>query len=31
MINGLEESDFIVIENYGHHGGQLLGGQWQRR
>jgi hypothetical protein len=31
MINDFEESHVIVIDNYGSHGGQLHGGQWQRR
>jgi hypothetical protein len=31
MINDFEESDYIVIKNYGFHVGQLRGGQWQRR
>jgi hypothetical protein len=31
MINDFEENNFIVIENYSFHVGQLRGGQWQRR
>jgi hypothetical protein len=31
MINDLQESDVIVIDNYGSHGGQLHDVYWHRR